>query len=91
MIVFVVGCDDLDLYMDVNGEWVMGNRDNILWWEMFEFFFGEEKGIKNGIKIGIKIWKVRREREELLIEFGDWVEWGILYFFVLGGENGVRY
>nr|CDP26150.1 Putative Glutaminase [Podospora anserina S mat+] len=91
MTVFVAGCDDLDLYTDVNGEWVTGNRDNTLRWEMFESPPGEEKGTKNGTKTGIKTWKVRREREELLTEFGDRAEWGTLHFSAPGGENGVRY
>lgn len=59
--------------MDVNGQWVSGNRDNEITWE---FAAGEEVMGRPSLKT----WKVRRQTEQLLTEWQDRAEWGTLHF-----------
>lgn len=73
--VFVEGSADLDLYSDVNGEWVSGNRGNEIRWELTQPGPGKESA-----QTSIKTWKVRRSSEQLFTEFADRAEWGTLHF-----------
>ncbi|TPX15116.1 uncharacterized protein E0L32_004674 [Thyridium curvatum] len=71
----VEGCQDVNLYIDVNGEWVSGNRDNHIRWEL------DQPDLANPTSgPGLKTWKVQRMNEELFTEFADRAEWGTLYF-----------
>jgi hypothetical protein len=72
--VVVKGSTDLDLYIDVNGEWVSGNRGNEIRWEL------TQPGAGKSTETRIKTWKVRRSSEQLLTEFADRAEWGTLHF-----------
>lgn len=72
--IYVEGNFDIDVYIDVNGEWVSGNRDNDIEWE-----FSRPAGSQDGGS-SIKTWKVKRRTEQLLTEFSDRSEWGTLYF-----------
>ncbi|KAK4175743.1 putative glutaminase [Triangularia setosa] len=80
MTIIAEGCDDVDVYTDLNGEWVTGNRDNALRWELHEL--AERSKQENGNSTGtlIKTWKVARAHEQLLTEFADRAEWGTLHF-----------
>ncbi|KAI9833036.1 MAG: hypothetical protein M1819_003868 [Sarea resinae] len=71
--VYVYGGFDVDVYIDVNGQWVSGNRDNRITWELSESALGDDKK-------GLKTWKVKRETEQLLTEWADQAEWGTLHF-----------
>ncbi|KAK6329918.1 hypothetical protein TWF718_003345 [Orbilia javanica] len=63
-----VGGDvDCEVYVDVNGLWVTGDRGSQIQWEMLE----------HG---GLRSWKVTRSREEHFSEKWDRAEWGSLYF-----------
>ncbi|KIW01206.1 uncharacterized protein PV09_07254 [Verruconis gallopava] len=70
--VSVEGDFDLDLYIDLNGQWVSGNRGSKVVWELDQ---PDLDGYSN-----LKIWKVRRETEQLFTEFRDQAEWGTLCF-----------
>lgn len=71
----VEGCVDINVYHDLNGEWVTGNRGNVLKWELFE------PSQKRGSSApAIKTWKLARKQEQLLTEFNDHAEWGTLHF-----------
>ena len=72
MTVIVSGGFDIDLYVDVNGQWVSGNRASEIVWEFEEQELADEKGLKT--------WKIRRETEQLLSEWRDQAEWGTLHF-----------
>ncbi|KAK6360861.1 hypothetical protein TWF730_006977 [Orbilia blumenaviensis] len=63
----VVGDVDCEVYADVNGMWVTGDRGSHIRWEM------KEHG-------GLRSWKVTRSREEHFSEKWDRAEWGSLYF-----------
>jgi hypothetical protein len=75
--VLVEGNTDLDLYIDVNGEWVSGNRGNTISWELTE---PDRKKPAEDKETQLKTWKVKRRDEQLLTEFNDHSEWGTLHF-----------
>lgn len=75
--VYVEGTFDINVYIDVNGQWVTGDRDNDIEWDL------EHASPKPGSTenfSGIKSWKVQRHSQQLLTEFADRAEWGTLYF-----------
>lgn len=72
MTVHVSGGFDVNIYVDVNGQWASGNRASDIVWE-----FGQQEISKDE---GLKTWKIRRETEELLSEWRDQAEWGTLHF-----------
>ena len=83
--VYVSGNTDVDIYMDINGQWVSGNRDNKITWSL-------EHISLDGIIPGLKTWKVQRAEEQLFTEHQDRSEWGSLYFSAPGDvrhESGV--
>ncbi|KAL8709157.1 MAG: hypothetical protein Q9220_006037 [cf. Caloplaca sp. 1 TL-2023] len=71
--VHVKGSFNVNLYVDLNGQWVSGNRGSRIVWELAQ----QELGSSDK---GLKIWKIRRETELLLSEERDQAEWGTLYF-----------
>ena len=72
MTVHVSGGFDIDIYIDVNGQWVSGNRASEIVWEFDQQQIGGGKGLKT--------WKIRRQTEQLLSEWRDQAEWGTLHF-----------
>ena len=71
--VHVKGSFDLGVYIDVNGQWVSGNRGNKVVWDLHQSKLGDSEK-------GLKTWKVKRETEQLLTEYSDQAEWGTLHF-----------
>ncbi|KAF2139584.1 uncharacterized protein K452DRAFT_289584 [Aplosporella prunicola CBS 121167] len=74
--VHVSGSFDIDVYIDVNGQWVSGKRESRIVWDL---------GLTNVDEaIGFKTWRVRRETEELFTENvpggNAQAEWGTLHF-----------
>ena len=69
----VKGGFDVNVYLDLNGQWVSGDRGSSIVWE-----YSERK--HEGSDISLKTWKVKRETELLLSEFRDQAEWGTLHF-----------
>jgi Domain of unknown function (DUF5127) len=69
--VHVEGNFDVDIYVDLNGLWVTGNRNNIISWD-----FSSPKSNNDSLKT----WTVRREEEQLFTEWSDRAEWGSLHF-----------
>jgi len=78
MTVHVEGSFDIDVYVDINGEWVSGNRGNQITWELSE---------KKSSATKIKSWKVKRRNEQLLTEFGNRGEWGTFHFSAPSGVH----
>ncbi|KAF2149988.1 glutaminase A L-glutamine amidohydrolase [Myriangium duriaei CBS 260.36] len=68
----VTGNFDLHLYIDLNGQWVSGNRGSHIEWQL------ERTDIGNGEHLKTWIWK--RQVEEILTEWSDRAEWGSLLF-----------
>ena len=70
--VYVKGNFDIDFYIDVNGQWVSGNRGSEIVWSLEETDFKDAKKLKT--------WKVKRRDEQILTEWEDRAEWGTLHF-----------
>lgn len=70
--IHVNGDFDVDIYVDVNGQWVSGDRGSQIVWDL------EEHQPPHGR--GLKTWKVKRGTELLLSEIADRAEWGTLHF-----------
>ncbi|CAI6333139.1 unnamed protein product [Periconia digitata] len=71
--IYVHGTFDLNLYLDVNGQWVTGKRDSVLEWDFVH------QPPKDSVP-GLKTWKVKRQTEQLFTETNDQSEWGQLHF-----------
>jgi hypothetical protein len=75
--VVVKGDYDIDIYVDVNGQWVSGDRQSVIRWELLET--SQHK---------LRSWRVQRTHEQTFVEWNDRAEWGALYFT---GPFGTRY
>lgn len=75
MTVHVTGGFNLDVYLDINGLWVSGNRANDIDWT-----FSQNEPPKGSKEPPLKVWKVKRVVEQLFTEWGDRSEWGQLHF-----------
>ena len=71
--VHVKGSFNIDIYIDVNGQWVSGNRGNRIVWDLHQSKLSKSEK-------GIKTWRIKRETEQLLTEWNDRAEWGSLHF-----------
>ncbi|KAH6655328.1 hypothetical protein BKA67DRAFT_560316 [Truncatella angustata] len=72
---FVVEGDlNVSLFVDINGEWVSGDRQNEVAWEL------HEPKNSNKSETAIKSWRISRAQQQLLTEHDDQAEWGTLYF-----------
>ncbi|PNS18729.1 hypothetical protein CAC42_5268 [Sphaceloma murrayae] len=63
---------DIDLYIDLNGQWVSGDRGSRIDWTL------ERIPLDNGEYL--KTWAWKREEEQILTEWADRAEWGSLLF-----------
>ena len=70
--VYVRGDIDIDIYVDVNGQWVSGDRRSRINWNL------KQDASANGK--GLKTMSFQRETEQLLTEINDRSEWGSLHF-----------
>ena len=70
--VHVNGSFDINLYIDLNGQWVSGDRGSHIEWE-FEHSESESKE-------KLKTWSFKRSEEQLFTEWEDRAEWGSLLF-----------
>ena len=70
--VYVEGSFDLDIYVDLNGQWISGDRGSRIEWDY----------IHENVELGdgLKTWKVQRQQQALFTEIRDRAEWGTLYF-----------
>lgn len=71
--IYVEGSFDVEIYVDVNGQWVSGKRESLIEWE-----FTLQEGA--GTVDALKTWKVRRQVEQIFTETNDQPEWGQLHF-----------
>jgi len=69
--VYVQGGRDVNIYVDVNGQWVSGKRESVIEWG-----FAEQRGSSEGLKT----WIVNRQVEQVFTETDDQAEWGQLHF-----------
>ena len=76
VVIYVKGTFDVNVYVDVNGQWVSGDRGSRIVWD----FLRSTPAKDQTPRPPLKMWTVRRETEQLLTEFGDRAEWGTLHF-----------
>ncbi|KAI1079264.1 DUF1793-domain-containing protein [Whalleya microplaca] len=70
---FVEGKTDVSIYVDVNGEWASGNRDNKIQWDV------KHTKASESANTSIKTWSIVRHHEQLLTEVNDHAEWGTIH------------
>lgn len=75
MHVFVTGNTDVDIYVDLNGQWVSGDRGNKIIWDLEQTHLSGEEQDTN-----LKTWIFKRDIEQLFTEIRDQSEWGSLCF-----------
>ncbi|KAI0200991.1 DUF1793-domain-containing protein [Astrocystis sublimbata] len=68
---FVEGSTNVSLYIDVNGEWVSGDRRSQIRWEL-----DQPQASQSGTSL--KSWRIARAEEQVFQEFQDRAEWGTL-------------
>lgn len=68
----VKGSFDIDVYVDLNGQWVSGDRGTEIVWDL-------EKNDSED-KSKLKSWVVKRKDELTYAEYNDRAEWGTLRF-----------
>lgn len=71
--VYVKGNLNVDIYADVNGQWVSGDRGSRIVWDL-------DQSITTASKKSLKTWKIKRELEAAFTEIRDRSEWGTLAF-----------
>ena len=76
--VHVEGTVDVDIYIDLNGQWVSGNRGSQITWSLRRASLGEPAVGRS--LIDVNTWQVQRQTEQLFTEFQDRAEWGQLHF-----------
>ena len=70
--VYVKGSFDINVYIDVNGQWVSGDRGSKIVWSFEENAETDSKTLKT--------FKVKRKHELLFTEHRNRAEWGELHF-----------
>ncbi|ROW08866.1 hypothetical protein VMCG_02824 [Cytospora schulzeri] len=70
------GAFDVNVYIDLNGEWVTGDRANDIEWSLEQ----AETKQDTASPTGLKTWRINRRTQQLLTEFDDRAEWGTLFF-----------
>ncbi|KAH8692700.1 putative glutaminase [Talaromyces proteolyticus] len=71
--IHVAGSVDVNVYVDMNGQWVSGDRDSQLVWD-----FNDISVDRGATKL--KKWQFTRQNELLVSEIRDRAEWGTLHF-----------
>jgi hypothetical protein len=71
--VYVEGSFDVNIYIDVNGQWVSGFPDSQIEWTL-----SQQKAAGTGE--GLKTWTVKRKDQIIFAEERDQAEWGQLSF-----------
>jgi hypothetical protein len=69
--IYVQGGVDVNVYVDLNGQWVSGKRESLIEWGLVE---------QRGPVEGTKTWTVKRQVEQIFTETNDQPEWGQLHF-----------
>ncbi|PQE16000.1 glutaminase A protein [Rutstroemia sp. NJR-2017a WRK4] len=73
--VHVSGGFNINVYLDINGLWVSGNRGNSIDW-----MFSQSSPPKGSKEVPLKTWTFKRIVEQLFTEWNDRSEWGQLHF-----------
>ncbi len=74
IVIYVNGGFDIDIYIDINGEWVSGDNNEITW-ELANTHLPDDPNARP-----LKTWQIRRAEEQLFTEIRDRGEWGTIQF-----------
>ncbi|RPA80187.1 DUF1793-domain-containing protein [Ascobolus immersus RN42] len=72
--VILEGHQDLDVYVDVNGQWLTNDARTVINWDLHN-------------KDNLRTWKVAKQQQELFTERRDRAEWGTFYFTTAHDES----
>lgn len=72
--IYISGSFDIDVYVDLNGQWVSGDRGSQITWDL------ETSESDKDDEAKLKTWSVKRRDELLFTEYEDRAEWGTLRF-----------
>ena len=74
--VHVRGSFDINVFVDINGNWVSGDSTSRIVWDL------ACSPMKAGAQPGplVKSWRLKKETEQLFSEQHDQAEWGTLHF-----------
>ncbi|KJZ75657.1 hypothetical protein HIM_04814 [Hirsutella minnesotensis 3608] len=75
MAIHLEGASNINIYADINGEWVTGVDSSIVKWELLETERNEAQD-----RPSIKSWSLSRVNQLLFTESSDKAEWGVLHF-----------
>jgi len=78
MTIYVNGTFDIDVYVDVNGQWVSGDRRSHIVWDFQHKHVTQGQTSHHGG--GLKTFRVKRKTEQVFTEVADRAEWGELHF-----------
>ena len=70
--IYAKGDFDVEIYVDINGQWASGDRGSAVEWSMATLKFDESTSLKS--------WQIKRQNEQLFTEFNEHGEWGTVYF-----------
>ena len=70
----IQGDFDVDVYIDINGQWATGDRGASIEWQLWQpwSFNGEEEVVRS--------WAIKRAQDALFTEYADRAEWGQVHF-----------
>lgn len=63
------GDTDVHIYIDINGQWVSGDRNTNITWSM---------QLANDTNTPLRSWAIKRDTEDIFAEYNDRAEWGTL-------------
>ena len=75
MAIYVEGSLDVNIYADVNGEWVSGDGNSMIGWQLHE-----STSKLDDRDLSIKSWSISRRTEMHFTETSDRAEWGTFQF-----------
>lgn len=78
--IYAKGDFDVNVYLDVNGQWVSGDRGSHIVWNFEETDYEDAEHLKT--------WQVKRKTEQLFTEKRDQAEWGTMH---LSASSGARH
>ena len=73
VVVYVEGSFPINVYIDVNGQWVSGKTDSHIEWTHWENNSSDDD-------LRFRTWRIQKARDEVFAEHRDRAEWGKLYF-----------
>lgn len=71
--VYVEGTFPINVYIDVNGQWISGKTDSQIKWTHWENNSSDED-------LHFKTWRLQKVTDEVFVEHKDRAEWGNFYF-----------